>query len=90
MGITGSIILFLLIWWIIFFIALPLNIKNYKKKTRNIGIEDPGAPSNPQIFLKFLFTTFISLLLWSIIYWNLNDDGFLMYILKLFYTDEII
>ena len=28
MGITGSIILFLLIWWIIFFISLPLNIQN--------------------------------------------------------------
>ena len=90
MGIAGSIILFLLIWWIIFFISLPLNIQNNKKKVDNIGIEDPGAPNNPQIFLKFAFTTFISLILWGIIYWTLNDDGFLMYIINLFYTDEVI
>ena len=36
MGITGSIILFLLIWWVIFFISLPLNIQNNKKKVGDI------------------------------------------------------
>ena len=90
MGVTGGIILFLLIWWVIFFISLPINIKNNQSKITNIEGEDPGAPNNPQIFLKFAITTFISLMVWGIIYWILNDDGFLMFILKLFYTDEII
>ena len=89
MGITGSIIIFLLIWWLIFFISLPINIKK-GKPGKNIEGEDPGAPNNPQLFRKFLITTVVSVVIWFIIYSFLNNDGFLMYILKLFYINEII
>ena len=54
-----------------------------------INGNDPGAPNNPQLLRKFIITTFISIILWSIIYVLLSDDGFLMYILKLFYINEI-
>ena len=88
MGLTGSIILFFIIWWLILFIALPININNNAEKLKNDG-NDPGAPNNPQILKKFVITTFISLILWAIMYWLLSDDGFLMYVLKSFYIDEI-
>ena len=32
MGITGSIIVFVLIWWIIFFSVLPVGIQSNKEK----------------------------------------------------------
>ena len=89
LGITGSIIIFLLIWWLIFFLSLPININNSNKKIAIEG-EDPGAPNNPQIFKKFLITTFVSVIIWFIIYFFLNNDGFLMFILKLFYMNEVI
>ena len=89
MGITGSIIIFLLIWWLIFFILHPINIK--KSRSGNyIEGEDPGAPNNPQLFRKFLITTVVSIVIWFIIYSFLNNEGFLMYILKLFYINEVI
>ena len=88
MGLTGSIILFFIIWWLILFIALPININNNGEKLKNDG-NDPGAPNNPQILKKFVITTFISLILWAIMCWLLSDDGFLMYVLKSFYIDEI-
>ena len=89
MGITGSIIIFLLIWWLIFFLSLPINIKN-SDASNGIDGEDAGAPNNPQLFKKFLVTTIVSIVIWSIIYIFLNNDGFLMFILKLFYMDEVI
>ena len=48
MGITGSIIVYVLIWWIIFFSVLPVGIQSNKEtfKEKIDGI-DPGAPKNP-------------------------------------------
>ena len=45
MGITGSIIVYVLIWWIIFFSVLPVGIQSNKEIFREkIEGTDPGAP----------------------------------------------
>lgn len=88
MGIAGSIILFLLIWWLLLFIVLPLNISDTAEKIVEGG-NDTGAPSNPQIFKKFLITTIISIIIWSIMYLFLKDQGLLLYILDIFYSNEV-
>ena len=88
MGIAGSIILFLLIWWLLLFIVLPLNISDTAEKIVEGG-NDTGAPSNPQIFKKFLITTMISIIIWSIMYIFLKDQGLLLYILDIFYSNEV-
>ena len=88
MGIAGSIILFLLIWWLLLFIVLPLNISDTAEKIVEGG-NDTGAPSNPQIFKKFLITTIISIIIWSIMYIFLKDPGLLLYILDIFYSNEV-
>ncbi|MDC3111465.1 MAG: DUF1467 family protein [Candidatus Pelagibacterales bacterium] len=88
MGLAGSIILFLLIWWLLLFTVLPLNISD--KAEKNVeGGNDTGAPSNPQIFKKFLITTIISIIIWSIMYIFLRDQGLLLYILDVFYSNEV-
>ena len=54
MGITGSIIVYVLIWWIIFFSVLPVGIQSNKEKFKEkIEGVDPGAPINPKIGKKF-------------------------------------
>ena len=58
MGITGSIIVYVMIWWIIFFSVLPIGIRSNKEVFKDkIGGVDPGAPKNPKIVKKFLITT---------------------------------
>ena len=50
MGITGSIIVYVMIWWIIFFSVLPIGIRSNKEVFKDkIGGVDPGAPKNPKI-----------------------------------------
>ena len=70
MGITGSIIVYVLIWWIIFFSVLPVGIQSNKEKYKErIGGMDPGAPINPKIGKKFLITTIITSIIFIAIYY---------------------
>ena len=58
MSITGSLIIFVLIWWIIFFSLLPIDVD---RKHREIveGV-DRGSPENPRIIKKIFYTTIIT------------------------------
>ena len=70
MGITGSIIVYVLIWWIIFFSILPVGIQSNKEKFKEkIEGVDPGAPINPKIGKKFLITTLITSIIFIVIYY---------------------
>jgi predicted secreted protein len=74
-GITGSIIVYVLIWWIIFFSVLPLGIQSNKEKFRErVGGIDPGAPINPKIGKKFLITTIITSIIFIVIYYLVKFD----------------
>jgi predicted secreted protein len=69
-GITGSIIVYVLIWWIIFFSVLPVGIQSNKEKfEEKIDGIDPGAPINPKIGKKFLITTLITSIIFIVIYY---------------------
>ena len=70
MGITGSIIVYVIIWWIIFFSVLPIGIQSNKEvfKEKVEGM-DPGAPKNPKIAKKFLITTIITSIIFVVIYY---------------------
>ena len=58
MSITGSLIIFVLIWWIIFFSLLPIDVdRTHKKMVEGI---DKGSPENPRIFKKLIYTTILS------------------------------
>ena len=67
---TGSIIVYVLIWWIIFFSVLPVGIQSNKEKFKEkIEGIDPGAPINPKIGKKFLITTLITSIIFIVIYY---------------------
>ena len=70
MGITGSIIVYVMIWWIIFFSVLPIGIQSNKEifKEKIEGM-DSGAPKNPRIAKKFLITTIITSIIFIVIYY---------------------
>ncbi len=74
MSITGSIVIFVIIWWIVFFSLLPMDVN--RDKNRKIEGEDPGSPENPKIVKKFIYTTVISTVLFLIIF-NLVQNNYL-------------
>ena len=73
MGVTGSIIIYVMIWWIVFFSILPVGIQSNKKIFKeNLQGNDPGAPNNPKIGKKFLITTIITSIIFIMIYYAVN------------------
>ena len=75
MSITGSLIVFISIWWIIFFSILPIGIKSQNAKfSDELHGNDRGAPKNPNIGKKFLTTTLISSIIFLAIYYLVSQN----------------
>jgi predicted secreted protein len=76
MGPITSIAIFLTIWWTVLFAVLPWGITSHAEAGIDKGDGgDPGAPVDPKIGKKFFTTTWISILvfavLWTIIHFGL-------------------
>jgi len=77
MGITGSLIVYIMIWWIIFFSILPTGISSQDRQFKdNISGNDPGAPNNPKIGMKFIVTTIITSVIFSGVYYMVSNNYF--------------
>ena len=72
MSITGSLIIFVLIWWIIFFSLLPIDVDR-KHKEMVEGV-DKGSPENPKIIKKIIYTTTITLIIFIGIFMLVKYD----------------
>ena len=66
MSLTGLAIIYIIIWWIVFFVILPIDVN--RAKIVKIDGEDPGSPENPRMFKKFLYCTGISTVIFSLIF----------------------
>ena len=66
MSITGLAIIYIIIWWIVFFAILPIDVE--RRKLIKVDGEDPGSPENPKMLKKFIYCTVITTILFVIIY----------------------
>ena len=66
MSYTGLAIIYIIIWWVIFFATLPIDVN--RKKLVKIEGEDPGSPENPKMLKKFIYCTGITTIIFIIIY----------------------
>ena len=74
MSFTGLAILYIIIWWVIFFAILPIDV-NRKKANKIVG-EDPGSPENPKMLKKFMYCTGITTIIFIIIYLLMKFEYF--------------
>mgnify|MGYP001369510731 FL=1 len=63
---TGLAIIYIIIWWIVFFAILPIDVE--RNKIVKISGEDPGSPENPKMLKKFMYCTGITTILFVIIF----------------------
>ena len=66
MSTTGLAIIYIIIWWIVFFTILPIDVN--RLKSVKIEGEDAGSPENPKILKKFTYCTGITTAIFMIIY----------------------
>ena len=63
---TGLAIMYVIIWWIVFFTILPIDVN--RLKSIKIEGEDAGSPENPKMLKKFIYCTGITTVIFMIIY----------------------
>ena len=66
MSTTGLAIIYIIIWWIVFFTILPIDVN--RQKPIKIDGEDAGSPENPKMLKKFIYCTGITTVIFVIIY----------------------
>ena len=66
MSATGLAIIYIIIWWIVFFTILPIDVNRNRKFL--IPANDRGAPENPKMLKKFIYCTSITSFIFLIIY----------------------
>lgn len=67
MNLTGGIVLFAVIWFITFFIALQIRPDSQDEAGDVVPGTPPGAPANFRLRQKVIWTTMIAIVLWSVI-----------------------
>ena len=72
MSVTGLAIIYIIIWWIVFFSILPIDVN--RQKTHKIKGEDSGSPENPKMLKKFIYCTGITSVIFLIIYLLIKYD----------------
>jgi predicted secreted protein len=75
MGWFSGFVVFVVIWWVVFFMALPWGAKSPHELGQEPGPgHAPSAPIRPRLWLKVAVVTAISAVLWGVVYYvNVND-----------------
>jgi predicted secreted protein len=64
-----SVAVYLTIWWTVLFAVLPLGVVSHAEAGIDRGDGgDPGAPVDPKLKRKFLTTTWVSAVVFAIIW----------------------
>ena len=76
MNITGVIVVFVIVWWVVFFMMLPVGVTQEVHPQQG---NDPGAPQKTDLKKKIYITTLVTLVI-SVGYFVLLEQGYLSFI----------
>ena len=69
MGPVTAIAIYLTIWWTVLFAVLPLGVVSHAEAGIDRGDGgDPGAPVDPKLKKKFLTTTWVSAVIFAVLW----------------------
>ena len=67
MNLTGGIVLFAVIWFMVLFVVLPIRFRSQEDEGEVVPGTPPSAPADAQIGRKAKITTIVAVTLWIII-----------------------
>ena len=65
MGIFTGILVYVIVWWLVFFMALPFGVQPEIEGTEG---HQRGAPLNPRLWLKAGVTTIVTTFIFYLLY----------------------
>jgi predicted secreted protein len=73
MGPVASIAIYLVIWWTVLFAVLPWGVTTHAEAGIDRGDGgDPGAPVDPKLKRKFFTTTWVSAIVFAVLWLALH------------------
>ena len=69
MSLTGSIAVFVIIWWLVLFMVLPIGSREVVDQADVEKGQDAGSPKRTRLLFKMLMTTLVSLVVFALFYW---------------------
>jgi predicted secreted protein len=82
MSVTTAIAIYFLIWWLTLFAVLPFGVRSQHEGGDMVPGSDPGAPIVPRLLWKLFWTTFVSGVIFAILY--------VVYVNKLITFDDMM
>ena len=73
MDIVSGIVVYVLLWWLIFFMALPVGVRTPDQDDIEKG-HASSAPVRPLLLRKALATTLIAAVLWVVVFALVESD----------------
>jgi predicted secreted protein len=81
MTLASGIAIYFIVWWVCLFVVLPWGIRNAHETGEEVAAgNEAGAPVNPMIVKKILWTTIVATIVFMLIYgqmtysWITFDD----------------
>ena len=73
MGFVTGIMVYLIAWWLVFFMALPLGVKpqGENPEDRPEGTA-PSAPARPMLLMKMGVASVGAFIIWGVLYWMID------------------
>lgn len=70
MGPISGLLVYLVIWWLIFFMLLPIGVRAQNEEGGEVVPGTPeSAPRQPRIGRKILAATLAAMPVWGLVYW---------------------
>ena len=75
----SAALVFVVVWWLVFFMGLPIGARSYHEAGEDVDVGNvPSAPMRPRVWLKAVISTAVAFVLTIGIYF-LVDSGALSF-----------
>ena len=69
MDLPLAISIYFVLWWVVLIAVLPLGVRTHHDEGIPVpGGGEPGSPVNPNLKRKFITTTWVSAIVWAVIW----------------------
>ncbi len=75
----SAVLVFVIVWWLVFFMSLPVGARSYHEAGEEVEVGNvPSAPMKPRLWTKAGVSTVIAAILTVVVYF-LIDSGALSF-----------
>ena len=74
MGLFTGMMVYVVAWWLVFFMALPIGVKSEGEPEENVPEGTPSsAPNRPKLLMKMAIATVGAFVVWAVLYYIVSN-----------------